>query len=113
MGTKDINRVWFALFSICLVWVISISIAYGIYLLTHNIDSTGVIPPPTTSLPQTISPAPGGALLFQSYCMRCHRSSTINTKLTKAQLQSFLHSHNTGRTLTQEQIASIASFLNP
>jgi len=57
------------------------------------------------------SPALNGQELFNAYCLVCHSSALPGNGLSEEQLATYIGSHNTGSSLTSEQLASIASYL--
>jgi mono/diheme cytochrome c family protein len=118
-GTK--GKIWLAILVFAFVLVVTSGIGYGVTVI--NNPKTPIIVTPTSTLTPTTSPTvtntqtptqiADGRQLFDAYCLQCHRLGAVSTVITKAQLETFIPNHNTGRTLTPEQVAAIVSFLRP
>jgi hypothetical protein len=69
--------------------------------------------PPTTVLTTTTQVLLNGQTIYNASCLSCHPSLPRTNNRTQAQLLTFLSNHNTGRTLTKEQLTAVAVFLKP
>ena len=109
--------------SLILVIGISIGVAFGVTNVKS--ESTPVTPSAAPTLTATStttpisSPSPAtkaalnGQQMFAANCASCHSTGPPQTSKTQAQLIPFIAGHQTGRRLTQQQIAAIAAYLKP
>ncbi len=78
---------------------------FSLAVSAEPIQSSGTTtnPPPTTAL--------NGQQIFAATCI-CH-SLPPNTTRTQTQLLTFIPGHNTGSSLTTEEVAAVAAYIRP
>jgi mono/diheme cytochrome c family protein len=115
------NNIWFPLILVTVLWLVGLGGAYAGVVIhesskASSSTNTTHVPATTTATltPTTTTPAVlNGQAIYDTNCLSCHSSRPQANNITQAQLSTFISRHNSGRNLTQEQIAAIVAFLKP